>query len=66
MPREIALSGVYLPSLTLLLPLALLLTWGLDRLFARLGLYGFVWHPALLRTSLFGCLYAGMALFIYR
>lgn len=66
MPREIALQGVYLPSVTLLLPIAMLLTWGLDRQLTRFGLYERVWHPALFRVSLFACLYAGMALYVYR
>ncbi|MDD0842861.1 DUF1656 domain-containing protein [Pseudomonas sp. Gutcm_11s] len=66
MPREITLHGVYLPSLTLLFLLTLLLAWGLDRLFARAGLYRHAWHPTLLRVGLFTCLYCALALTIYR
>ena len=36
MPREVALFGLYLPSLTLLFLLTLPLAWALDRLFACL------------------------------
>ena len=66
MPREIALHGVYLPSLTLLFLLALAGGWLLDRLAARLGLYQHAWHPVLLRVSLFTCLYGALALATYR
>ena len=65
MPREIVLHGVYMPSLTLLFLMAFLLGWGLDRLFAWCGLYRHAWHPALLRVSLFTCLYCALALTIY-
>ncbi|AYW58410.1 TPA: DUF1656 domain-containing protein [Pseudomonas aeruginosa] len=66
MPREIAIHGVYMPTLTLLFVIAAVLTWGLDRIFASLGLYRFTWHPALFRVSLFACLYGGLSLTIYR
>ncbi|MBU5969695.1 DUF1656 domain-containing protein [Pseudomonas aeruginosa] len=66
MPREIAIHGVYMPTLTLLLVIAAALTWGLDRIFASVGLYRFTWHPALFRVSLFACLYGGLSLTIYR
>ncbi len=62
MPREIAIHGVYMPTLTLLFVIAAALTWGLDRIFASVGLYRFTWHPALFRVSLFACL----SLTIYR
>ncbi|MBG6467937.1 DUF1656 domain-containing protein [Pseudomonas aeruginosa] len=66
MPREIAIHGVYMPTLTLVFVLAAALTWGLDRIFASVGLYRFPWHPALFRVSLFACLYGGLSLTIYR
>lgn len=66
MPREITFFGVYLPSLTLLFLLTLLLGWALDRLFAWSGLYRHAWHPTLLRVGLFTCLYCALALTIYR
>ncbi|HEJ4543281.1 TPA: DUF1656 domain-containing protein [Pseudomonas aeruginosa] len=62
MPREIAIHGVYMPTLTLLFVIAAALTWGLDRIFASVGLYRFTWHPALFRVSLYG----GLSLTIYR
>ena len=66
MPREIAIHGVYMPTLTLLFVIAAALTWGLDRIFASVGLSRFTWHPALFRVSLFACLYGGLSLTIYR
>ncbi|MDV6586939.1 DUF1656 domain-containing protein [Pseudomonas aeruginosa] len=66
MPREIAIHGVYMPTLTLLFVIAAALTWGLGRIFASVGLYRFTWHPALFRVSLFACLYGGLSLTIYR
>ena len=66
MPREIAIHGVYMQTLTLLFVIAAALTWGLDRIFASVGLYRFTWHPALFRVSLFACLYGGLSLTIYR
>ncbi|MBG4770178.1 DUF1656 domain-containing protein [Pseudomonas aeruginosa] len=66
MPREIAIHGVYMPTRTLLFVIAAALTWGLDRIFASVGLYRFTWHPALFRVSLFACLYGGLSLTIYR
>lgn len=66
LPRELAFHGLYMPTLTLLFVVAMLLCWGLDRLLASAGLYRFTWHPALFRLSLFACLFGGLALTIYR
>lgn len=66
MPREVQVLGVYMPSLTLLFLLCVLVGWGLDRLLAWLGFYRYAWHPTLLRVSLFICLYGALALCIYR
>ncbi|MBC9248810.1 Na+-dependent transporter [Pseudomonas alcaligenes] len=66
MPREIALHGLYMPTLTLLFVVAAVLCWCLDRLLAGANLYRLVWHPALFRVCLFACLFAGMALPLYR
>ncbi|WP_109512487.1 DUF1656 domain-containing protein [Pseudomonas ovata] len=66
MPREIAIHGLYLPTMSLMLVLALLLAWALDRLLSGLDLYRLFWHPALLRLSLFVCLFSALALPLYR
>jgi Protein of unknown function (DUF1656) len=66
MPREIAFHGVYMPALTLLLLVAIALAWVLDRALASLDLYRWFWHPALLRLSLFFCVFGALALTVYR
>ena len=66
MPREIAFHGVYMPTMTLMFLIALGVGWVLDRLISGLDLYRFFWHPALLRLSLFCCLFGAMALTVYR
>ncbi|MEF9672955.1 DUF1656 domain-containing protein [Pseudomonas sp. PCH446] len=42
------------------------LGWALDRFIASHDLYRFFWHPALLRLSLFCCLFGALALTVYR
>jgi len=66
MPREIAFHGLYMPTMTLLFVIAAGIAWAFDRLFASLDLYRFFWPPALLRLSLFVCLFGAMALTVYR
>ncbi|MCQ2999441.1 DUF1656 domain-containing protein [Pseudomonas syringae] len=66
MPREIAFHGLYMPSVTVLFLIALVLAWALDRLLAGFDLYRIFWHPALLRLSLFTCIFGAMALTVYR
>ncbi|MBA1244615.1 MULTISPECIES: DUF1656 domain-containing protein [Pseudomonas] len=66
MPREIAFHGVYMPVLTVLLLLAMGLAWVLDRVLASLDVYRWFWHPALLRLSLFFCIFGALALTVYR
>ena len=46
--------------------LASVLAWALDRFLAGFDLYRFFWHPALLRLSLFVCLFGALALTVYR
>lgn len=66
MPREIAVFDLYMPGLGLLFVLAMILAWLLDRLLASLDLYRLFWHPALLRLSLFACVFGALALGLYR
>lgn len=65
LPREIAFHGVLVPTVSALFLLAMLLTWGLDRLLAGAGVYRHVWHPILLRMGLFACVFAALALIVY-
>jgi hypothetical protein len=61
MPREIAIYGVLLPSLLPIFVGSALLYWVLDTLLARYGAYRRLWHPALVRLSLFIGLFVGVA-----
>lgn len=65
LPREMAILGVYMPSLTLLLLACLVAGWIFDRALAWLGLYNHIWHPTLFRVSLITCIYGVLALHIY-
>ena len=66
MPREIAFHGLYMPSVSVLFLIAMGLAWALDRLLSGFDLYRFFWHPALLRLSLFACIFGALALTVYR
>jgi protein AaeX len=66
MYREVAVLGAYLPALVPLCIGGAALTWLVDRLLGRLGLYRFVWHPALFRASLLACICGALGLWIYR
>lgn len=62
---DLVLAGVRLPFL-----LAVLLAAGaahllLDRALARLGVYGWVWHPGLFRVAVFFSLFAAAGLLFY-
>ena len=65
MPREIELFGLLLPTLLPLFVGCILLQWVLDNVLSRLGLYPGIWHPALLRLSLFVCLFGLLGLAVY-
>ncbi|HWU34167.1 MAG TPA: DUF1656 domain-containing protein [Methylovorus sp.] len=66
MPREFALLDALVPTLLLAFIAAAFGTLLLDRLFAWLGAYRLVWYPALFRLAVFGCLFAGLGLWIYQ
>jgi hypothetical protein len=50
---EANLDGLYLPWLLLLAGLALLAQWAARRVLASLGVYRWVWHPALFDAALY-------------
>jgi protein AaeX len=66
MYREVAVLGAYFPALVPLCIGGAALTWLVDRLLGRVGLYRFVWHPALFRASLLACICGALGLAIYR
>ncbi|NRO94384.1 DUF1656 domain-containing protein [Paraburkholderia sp. NMBU_R16] len=66
MPRDLAMFGAYLPAMVPLCVGGAALTWLLDRLFAAVGLYRFVWHPSLVRASLLVIVCGALGLAVYR
>lgn len=64
MTGEIALGGIYVPTLLLLALVALLLSWGLSRLIGAFGLYRFLAYRAAVDLSLFILLLGGLALLV--
>ena len=65
MPREIALLDALVPTLLFAFLAAAGGALVLDWLFARYGLYRYLWYPALFRLALFACLFAACGLLIY-
>jgi protein AaeX len=65
MPRELAIAGVYVPTLLAVLVVVGGVYWTLDGLLARWGCYERVWHADLFRLSLLISLFSGAGLLIY-
>lgn len=65
MPRELDLFGLLMPTLLPLFLLSIALQLALDTVLARIGVYSRVWHPALLRLSLFVCIFGLLGLWVY-
>lgn len=64
MTGEVALGGIYVPTLLLLALVALLLCWGLTRLIGAFGLYRFLAYRAAVDLSLFILLLGALALVV--
>lgn len=64
MTGEIALGGIYVPTLLLLALVALVLSWGLTRLIGAFGLYRFLAYRAAVDLSLFILLLGGLVLLV--
>ena len=60
MTYELDLFGVLVPSLVLWSVLAFVLARIISKLIGRVGLYRWIWHPALFDFSLFVCLIASL------
>jgi len=50
---EASFYGIYMPWLMVLATVALFLAWLLRRLLAVLGVYRWIWHPALFDTAVY-------------
>jgi hypothetical protein len=55
---EVNVSGVFLSSVLVSAVIALVASFLLRRVLAKVGAYRFVWHPALFDTALFVILWA--------
>ena len=66
MPRDVALLDAYIPAIVLLFILGSAITWVLDSVLARAGLYRVVWHPSLFRVSLLVIVCCALGLAVYR
>ena len=64
MTGEIALGGVYVPTLLLLALVALILAWAVTRLIGALGLYRFLAYRAAVDLSLFLLILGGLAILV--
>jgi hypothetical protein len=60
---ELNIFGVYVAPIAPMMIVAWLLLWGLRRLAAALGLFHYVWHPALFVFAIYVILLAGIVLF---
>ena len=65
MPREIALLDALVPTLLFAFLAAGCCSLLLDWLFARYGIYRYLWYPALFRLAVAVCLFAGFGLWVY-
>ncbi|MEC3912760.1 DUF1656 domain-containing protein [Sphingobium sp. CR2-8] len=64
MTGEIALGGVYVPTLLLLALVALVLSWAVTRLIGAFGLYRFLAYRAAVDLSIFILLLGALALIV--
>ncbi|RQH01545.1 MULTISPECIES: DUF1656 domain-containing protein [Paraburkholderia] len=66
MPRDVAFLDAYIPAIVLLFILGSAITWVLDSVLARTGIYRVVWHPSLFRVSLLVIVCCVLGLAVYR
>lgn len=66
MPRDVAFLDAYIPAVFLLFILGSAITWVLDSVLARTGMYHIVWHPSLFRVSLLVIVCCALDLAVYR
>ncbi|MEV5034822.1 DUF1656 domain-containing protein [Sphingobium sp. LMC3-1-1.1] len=64
MTGEIALGGVYVPTLLLLALAALILSWGVTRLIGAFGLYRFLAYRAAVDLSIFVLMLGALAILV--
>ena len=65
MPREIAIFDALVPTLLFAFLLSAFMSWLIDAIFIRYGLYQRVWYRALFRLAIFVCIFACFGLIVY-
>lgn len=63
--RDIDLGGIYVPAILIIFLVVMAAAGWLDRLLAKTEIYEHVWHPALLRVSLFVCIFGAAVLYFH-
>ncbi len=66
MAPELAMLDVQMPALVVLAIAGACASAIIDRLFAALGVYRFVWHPSLCRASVLAICICAPGLAVYR
>lgn len=64
MPRELALYGLFIPTLLFAFLLSLGAIWLFDHFAVRHDWYRLVWHPSLFRLALFACIFGSLGLLL--
>jgi hypothetical protein len=64
MTGEIAIGGVYMPTLLLLGVVSVVLSWAVTRLLGAFGLYRFFAYRAAVDLSLFVLIFGALAFFV--
>jgi len=63
--RDAVVLDVYVPTIVEVFVVGAIVTWLVDRVLSRTGLYRFVWHPALFRASVLVSICGLLGLVVY-
>jgi hypothetical protein len=66
MPREVDFFGVLLPGVLPVFLAAVVLQLALDAGLSYIGAYRRSWHPALVRLSMFVCIFSALLVILYK
>ena len=58
---QLNVEGLYLPWLMVLAAIAMVALWGVRQVLGALGVYRWVWHPALFDVALYVLLLFGLS-----
>ena len=65
MPAQIAVYGVFIPTVLVVALVSLVLFVVVDRVLYRVGFYRWVWHPALCRMAVLAALFCALYFLIF-